>query len=186
MPIDCEALHDGLIGQPVNAVTAFAFLVAAGAVYRRSKFLSFALAVLTAGSFSFHSDQNSVFGWLDGLGVLLVLWAVVEHRLDGERSPQVWAAVAAVVAVLAIPGLAGAAPVLLGGVIAATVVIRTTDPKWVAGIGILGAVAVGIYILGRNGAPLCDPDSLIQPHAIWHVLAAATVVLIGHAPKRTT
>ena len=36
-------------------------------------------------------------------------------------------------------------------------------------------VAVVMFVLGRTGAPLCDPDSLFQGHGVWHVLAAVAL-----------
>jgi hypothetical protein len=36
----------------------------------------------------------------------------------------------------------------------------------------LTASAITLFVLGRTGAPLCDPESLLQGHAVWHVLAA--------------
>jgi hypothetical protein len=37
----------------------------------------------------------------------------------------------------------------------------------------LGVMAVAAQVLGRSGGPWCRPDSLLQPHAVWHVLTAA-------------
>lgn len=41
-------------------------------------------------------------------------------------------------------------------------------------VAALGATA---HVLGRTGGPLCAPDSLLQPHAFWHLTTAATVWL---------
>lgn len=40
---------------------------------------------------------------------------------------------------------------------------------------LLGVVAV-IGRLGATGGPLCDPDSIVQPHGLWHLGAAITVL----------
>jgi hypothetical protein len=37
------------------------------------------------------------------------------------------------------------------------------------------AVALPLQIFGRTGGALCDPDTLFQPHAGWHVLTAAAL-----------
>ena len=42
----------------------------------------------------------------------------------------------------------------------------------------LGAGALNL--LGRSGAPLCDPGSLVQGHALWHVLTATVLGLYGY------
>jgi len=43
------------------------------------------------------------------------------------------------------------------------------------------ALAAGLtgYVLGRTGGPLCRPDSLLQPHALWHVLTAVAMAAWG-------
>jgi len=42
---------------------------------------------------------------------------------------------------------------------------------------VLTALAVGLiaYLLGRTGGPLCRPESLLQPHALWHLLTAVAM-----------
>jgi Ca2+/Na+ antiporter len=47
--------------------------------------------------------------------------------------------------------------------------VRTT---WYIASLALTASAIALFVLGRTGAPLCDPESLFQGHALWHVLAA--------------
>jgi hypothetical protein len=37
------------------------------------------------------------------------------------------------------------------------------------------ALAFSIWILSHTGAPLCDPHSLFQGHAVWHLLTAVSV-----------
>ena len=41
----------------------------------------------------------------------------------------------------------------------------------------LAAAAAGAacWWLGRTTSPWCDPDSLLQPHAAWHLLGAAAL-----------
>ncbi len=41
----------------------------------------------------------------------------------------------------------------------------------------LGATA---FFIGRSGGPLCSPDSVVQWHAVWHVLAAAAMALYAY------
>jgi hypothetical protein len=40
--------------------------------------------------------------------------------------------------------------------------------------GSLGALGLGLIAqwAGRTGGPLCDPNHALQPHGMWHVLAA--------------
>jgi hypothetical protein len=51
--------------------------------------------------------------------------------------------------------------------------------RWLAGIVVLFAVAGVINLLGRTDAPLCEPSSLFQGHALWHGLTAVAFALYG-------
>jgi hypothetical protein len=56
------------------------------------------------------------------------------------------------------------------------------DARWL----LLGAgsflLAFAIWLPSRTGTPLCNPDSLLQGHAVWHLLCAvATVGLYRYA-----
>jgi hypothetical protein len=44
---------------------------------------------------------------------------------------------------------------------------------WVAGPAL--AVGLAAQAFGRTGGPWCRPDSLLQPHALWHVLTAVAL-----------
>jgi hypothetical protein len=46
------------------------------------------------------------------------------------------------------------------------------DRRWLIAAAILFLVAFAIWIPSRTGGPLCDPQSLLQGHAIWHLLDA--------------
>lgn len=53
-------------------------------------------------------------------------------------------------------------------------VSRDWRPLLWAGASFVAALV--IWRLSHTGAPLCDPDSLVQGHAIWHLLCALTTV----------
>jgi hypothetical protein len=64
---------------------------------------------------------------------------------------------------------------------------------WLIAAAVL-AVAGGAYILGRSGSPLCRPESVLQFHAVWHVLVAIAAAAFAYvafehdtrdAPART-
>ena len=55
---------------------------------------------------------------------------------------------------------------------------RNGDLRWLGlatGIFLLG---LALWRLSHTGAPLCRPDSLLQGHAIWHILCAVSAALI--------
>lgn len=39
------------------------------------------------------------------------------------------------------------------------------------------AVGVVVFVLSRTGGPWCVPDSLLQGHAVWHLLTALALAL---------
>jgi dihydroceramidase len=79
-----------------------------------------------------------------------------------------------------------AAAVLLELVIAIWGVrgVRRPLVPWLAlGLGTF-ALALLVWRLSWTGAPLCDPSSLLQGHALWHILAEAVAPLMFFAHFR--
>lgn len=48
---------------------------------------------------------------------------------------------------------------------------------------IVAAVGILIWSRSRTGGPWCDPNTLIQGHAIWHVMAAWAVAALATKPS---
>jgi hypothetical protein len=48
------------------------------------------------------------------------------------------------------------------------------DGRWLAAGSAGFAAAFALWLPSRTGGPLCDPHSLLQGHAAWHLLSAAT------------
>ncbi|CAN5547569.1 hypothetical protein BH20ACT23_BH20ACT23_22440 [soil metagenome] len=152
---DCERVADGLLAQPVNAITSLGFVLAGGVIIaralrapqRRVEPLVFGASVVATGlgSALYHGPQPSHADVVHDLSILAVLSQVAFHearyRLRG----------------------------------------RPADPKAfrvaLASLG-LGAVA---FVLGRTSSPLCDPDSPMQLHGVWHLLVALSLAAYGRA-----
>jgi len=134
---DCEALHEGWLGQPVNTVSSLAFVLAGVYVLRAggSRPAAAALGAVGVGSVLYHGPMPS--------------WAEVVH--DGS--------IAALPAVLVVEWRRG----------------RLPRPPLSAVLTFAAAVLVNV--LTRTDAPLCDPDSVVQGHAVWHVLTALALAL---------
>lgn len=49
------------------------------------------------------------------------------------------------------------------------------DRRWLAAAAAAFLIAFGVWIPSHTGGPLCNPDSLLQGHAIWHLLDAMAV-----------
>jgi hypothetical protein len=152
---DCERLRDGLIAQPVNTASALA-LVAVGAwlVGRGLRAdsgvsrIGFGLAVAAAGvgSVDYHGPGSSAARLLHDGTLYVVVGFVAWHEVARRV------------------GRAGRAA-------------SWTPRHRAAYRAALAAAAAGAtcWWLGRTASPVCDPDSLLQPHAVWHLLAAAAL-----------
>ena len=152
---DCERVADGLLAQPVNAITSLGFVLAGGVIIaralrapqRRVEPLVFGASVVAMGlgSALYHGPQPSHAEAVHDLSILAVLSQVsffeVRYRLRG----------------------------------------RPANPKAfrvaLASLGI-GAAA---FTLGRTSSPLCDPDSPMQLHGVWHLLVALSLAAYGRA-----
>ena len=136
---DCEALHDGWLGQPVNALSSVAYVVAGAYVLWRGGPRASALAL-----------------GLVGVGVGSVLY-------HGPMPP-------------------GAEVAHDGSIVALAVAVplgwRRRPLRWPpTAVLVTGAAAIAVNLLTRTGAPLCRPSSLLQGHAVWHVLTAVVIAL---------
>jgi hypothetical protein len=54
---------------------------------------------------------------------------------------------------------------------------RGLPSVWNGPMLLLGAVAVGFWLAGTPDSPLCDEQSWLQPHGLWHVLTAMLVLV---------
>ncbi len=148
---DCEFLRDGLLAQPVNAVTSLSFVVVgvwiAGAARRRdaprATSLVFAalLVAVGAGSVVFHGPQPSGASLMHDVPILATATFVV--------------------------------------VVTISRLVQRTTVRHSALVVLLGVVAAAAaaWTLGRTGGALCDPDSVVQLHGVWHLLSALALVL---------
>lgn len=198
----CESRPDGPLLEPVSAVTSFAVVAAAVVlvVLRRRGRLPqpWAYAVLVAGvgvgSYVQHGPDPA---WSDPAhdlplaGVLCFLAADTVGALTARPRRWWWWALPTallLVPVLAWPRAGDLAQVGVAVVAAALLLARarrdhTVRTRVAVAVGLLaGGGAVGA--MSRTGGPLCDPSSLLQGHAVWHVAAAAALVVL--APLTTS
>jgi hypothetical protein len=142
---DCEALHDGVLGQPVNSLSSLAYVAAAGYVLRRGgpPAPALALALVGLGSVLYHGPMPPGAEFVHDAALVAVPAAALAAAWSRRSLPRPPAAAVAAL-----------------------------------------AAGVAVNLLTRTGAPLCRPDSLLQGHALWHVLTAvgAGVWLARWAP----
>lgn len=154
---DCERIGQGVLAQPVNALTSLAFVLAgAWIVYRalsardgRARMILFGIAVASVGvgSVSYHGPQPApaqnmhdvtIVMVVAGVGILELIRA--RRRLYRDRHGYL----------LAFAAL------------------------------LLGAAA---FTFGRSSSPLCSPDEVLQLHGLWHVFAALALAAYASAER---
>ena len=202
---DCEAIGVGFLAQPVNSLSSLGFVAAGayvivhggGADHRaRSDRLvvGSALALVGLGSLAFHGPQPPGSRWLHdwSIGALLLLvgsWSVAVSKAWNPRLrlPIYVGAVTGLGITLAVSPAAGK-PVLALLAVAAIVPEvarhqsglvegRTRHAYAFASVALITAMVVNL--LGRTGGPWCEPGSLLQWHAFWHLLTALAAAAVA-------
>ncbi len=153
------------------------------------------VVLLGPGSMAMHATQTSLGGHLDMTSMYLVAGfaaAYAAMRVLGRGSAFFVATfVSAVVGCEVVERVGGSVPVvhtpgnLAFGVLlvsALTLEYRLRhsaarpagDVRWVGGAVGSIVLAFGIWTLAQDGGALCDPNSLLQGHAAWHLLCAVS------------
>jgi ceramidase len=152
------------------------------------------------GSAAFHGPMPSWGRFAHDLSITSVLAFVIGYDVALARAATVRAGLAgfgallgASAIVLAVsPDVSNALDsVLIAAAVIAEVAVARS-PKRLAAAGgfvrepavwILGAAALAVgaalNALGRTAAPLCEPDSLLQLHAVWHGVTAVVLWMYG-------
>lgn len=175
--VDCEQIGGGWLGQPVNTLTTLAFIVSGLVIAARRPertWVGVAVAATGVGSFLFHGPMpaGSQLAHDVSLAWLLATVPVVGTRWD--RWTVLPGLVVLGVFFAVAPSLAD--PMFIALTAVALVVLVRRDRSF-ATIGPL-TLLVASSIVGRLGAtgwPLCDAESLLQPHGVWHLGAAVAV-----------
>jgi len=196
----CERFQDGLLGQPANAVTSLAFVLAAGlvatgvgtgrrgSVRRRWPYAALVLAV-GVGSLVQHGPHPPWQAYAHDLPLATLLAFVAADAaadLWGRRGYRWWLAVPVVMVPVVMAGPAVSS--LTQGLLAAVAIglnlarARARPQLRRTLFRALAVLATGA-LLGSltDRTQLCAPESLWQGHAAWHVLAAAALWLLAPA-----
>ncbi|PZR00056.1 MAG: hypothetical protein DI533_05440 [Cereibacter sphaeroides] len=203
----CERIAPGMWGEPWNAVTNLAFLIAAALVWRRTagwplaRAMAVVLAVIGIGSGLFHTFANRLTGLMDVTPILcfilLYLFAASRDML-GMKGWQAGLATLAFVPYAAltvplwarVPGIGSSAqyapvPVLI---LFYAWLLRRKVPETARGLAV-GAGALVLSLVFRTvDGPLCGfwPTGT---HLMWHVLNAVMLgwmilVYVRHMERR--
>ena len=145
------------------------------------------MTVTGIGSYLYHGPQPAAAGFVHDITFLAMLWFLI---LMNPASPYgiqrrtAWSALGVVtttgsVILIAIPSSTN---VLTGISIAALIAsdvlmhrIGGINGRWYAAAVLLFAGSLVVNLLGRSAAATCDPESVIQFHALWHILAASAL-----------
>ena len=152
-PGDCERLHDGLIAQPVNTASALAYVAVGAWLAGRG---------LRAGAAG-RPGPMAV-----GLAVVVVGVGSVDYHGTGSPAARL----------LHDGGLYAVVGLVAWREAARRVGRERLGPAHRAAYRLaLGAAAAGAvcWRAGRGNSPWCNPDSLLQAHAAWHLLGAAAL-----------
>jgi hypothetical protein len=172
---DCEAIVDAFWGQPANSATALAFVIGGLIVIVRSELTWVGIASIATGlgSFLFHGPMPPLSEWVHDLTLAWLLLVIAGVGRPWEKWTRL-PGLAAVAAICAIPGAADPFAGVLAVVAVVLVVVADRSARTIGPMVLLGVAAV-LGRLGATGGPLCDPDAIFQPHAVWHLSAATAV-----------
>ena len=181
---DCERVLAGLLGQPVNSLTSFAFVVAGVHVWRRSHRLVGLASVATGvGSFLFHGPMPPGAEWAHDVSLAWLLVTVATVGTGWERLGGAPALAAIGIALAVFPAAGDPLGAMAAVAAIGSVLWRDRSPATFIALVILGtAAAVGR--LSATGGPFCVPDSIIQGHGLWHLGAAVSIALWARASSR--
>ncbi len=152
------------------------------------------VVLLGPGSMAMHATQTTLGGHLDLTSMFLVASFAAAYSLmrwRGRGSSYFWSVfVGALLGCELVERIPTAIPVVLhagnlvfGALLAVSIALEMRlrrrdgdagDARWI-GLA-FGSIAVAFVVwnLAKDGAPLCDPESLVQGHAVWHLLCAVS------------
>jgi len=195
---DCETIGSGVLAQPVNAISSLAYAVVGLFVlawalrvsgHERTVRIVFGLLMVAtgAGSVMFHGTQGPASQFSHDITFLVTVWFLAVANVSEAYRSKRWVgwsvfAAGSVVLALSLALYPGITNVLMVGVVLALVGadialhrrgrIRT---GWYVASLITVIIAVAMFILGRTGGLVCEPGSILQGHALWHLLSAAAL-----------
>jgi hypothetical protein len=201
----CEAARDGWVKQPANSFSNVGFVVAglviawhAGRTTLNGLATPYACVVVFLGpaSAAMHATQSAAGGELDLLSMYLVAsFAAAYALMRWYRRDRTffWQLFLLFVAACELIGLLGddvpvvqqSGNVAFAALLLTAVVVEVrlwrrgperTNLWW--GAGALGAILVAFAIWNVTKTHWCDPHSLLQGHAAWHLLDALSAYLL--------
>lgn len=152
---DCERVTAGLLAQPVNTITSLGLVLAGGWLIARG----------------LRAPQRRVEPLMFGASVVATgIGSVLYHGPQPSYADAVHDL--SIVAVLSQIALYELHYRRRG---------RPLEPKSFRVALVSIGIGAAAFALGRTSSPLCDPDSALQLHGAWHLLAALSLAAYGRA-----
>ncbi len=200
---DCERRRAAFPAEPVNALSSLAFVPASAVLAARARrlppgdhamsvrLLAGALAANGIGSAWYHAHHGPLSRWSHDAATSALLWLLA----IGAGPPALRRKLAGLTVIALAHATAPKRTVVIQGAMgamgaAAAVAAVEGNPHRDEGwrparrartglAALTGLASLACYAAGRTGSRWCRPDSVLQPHAAWHVLAAATSTLVA-------
>ena len=205
----CEAVSSGIPAQLFASVSSLAFvLLGAWVILQRGPantrerrivpLAGIAMIAIGVSSFVYHATLTFLGQWLDVfsmylLGLLIALGALWRAGRLGARASVLLFIGLAVVLGIAQFIYPDARRILFALVLLPGIILELTpyiagrgpeSRRWMlASLGLL-VIAYAIWLLDQS--QLCDPNSWLQGHSLWHVLGAVAALLLTVHWRRTT
>lgn len=157
---DCERIGDAVLAQPAATVTSIAYVVTGGLL-----------------AWWWRSLPQGARGSALGYAAMLALTGVGSIAYHGPQPTG--AGLMHDLPIVGLLALAVGVPLFRWARRRPVLAAGARLPLVVAGLA--ASVAGAAYLAGRTGSPLCEPDSLAQPHALWHVASAVALAAWGAA-----
>jgi len=174
---DCEAVGTGFLGQPINTLTTLGFVVAGIIVIVRRqdmRWIGIGLISTGIGSCLFHGPMPPGNEWAHDVSLAWLVTMTAGWGTRWERVSRFPAFVVIGTLMALFPVIADPFAGVMTGLALISILRRDRSVATFAPLLLLASVAV-FGRLGATGGPLCDPASLFQPHAFWHLGAAIAV-----------
>lgn len=192
----CEAIRDSIVRQPANTWSSLGFVVVALWVAWRSaararqglvtlprgevRLLAASLLLVGLGSAFYHASLTFVGQVLDVSGMYLVATFILFHRLGPRLSlSPVGGALGFTLVNAALMAGQVTTPAMRRPVFAVVLTLALivewrasrAGRRWLGAGTLVMLVAFLFWVLDQQRL-LCAPDSLLQGHAVWHLLGA--------------
>jgi len=189
----CEAVRDGWVRQPANAVSSLSFVIVALMVVTSSHaskqygtniraIYVLALLVIGLGSALYHASLTFAGQFVDVFGMYLIATFVILYNLRrtnriSDRSVTTAYVLSNVVLAIALFTIPVLRRYLFGVLIAVGLLLEVRNPRTdldtrhLRAAALLLAAGFVIWVADITGYA-CSPNSLMQGHAVWHILGA--------------